>query len=133
MIVFADASIDKQIEFRNKLRVSLAVFRDLEVRLKDKLEHVHRRPDTFTLRDRIAIPLWALGHVGEAVDVADKFGIGDSTVDYLIDDFCEAVVDEYLTETIKLPDTEQECNEIAQAIYADRGNTDLYFRLLLYI
>ena len=108
--------------FRQEYRVRPEVFFDLEARLVDELAPDVRsfRQDTLSLRDRIAIPLAALGSMQEDVQVAKAYGVGTSTIVGLIDRFAAAMVKVFLRETIVLPDAD-ECSVIAEAIFRERG------------
>ena len=66
------------------------------------------------------IPLATLGTMGEATAVAKQFGIGASTVNYLMDRFTKACVGVLYNEVICLP-TQDELERSAARILQERG------------
>ena len=113
--------------FRQEYRISHELFCDIEARLANGLAPAvgSFRSDTLSLRDRIAIPLAALGSMQEDIEVAKAYGLGVSTIPGLIDRFAAALIKVYLHEAITLPDA-AECSVIAEAIFRERGALPFY-------
>lgn len=69
-----------------------------------------------TLGKRVAIPLFILKSGVDNSIISDLFGVGQSTVSYLLNEFCDAMNIEHKN-LIKFPNTEEEKAEIAKEFY----------------
>lgn len=61
-----------------------------------------------TVSKRVAVALTVLKGNIDFWSVADLFGIGQSTVGYILHDFCEALVERFYNTSIQFPKTEEQ-------------------------
>lgn len=100
-----------------KFRMDSDAFTELANSLSHRLE---RRDTKFRqaipLGKRVAVALFVLKGGCDFGVVADLFGLGRSTVGFLLREFCVAVIEE-MSQLIHFPDSEQEKAEIAQNFF----------------
>jgi hypothetical protein len=100
-------------KFQANFRLSRNTFITL---CSDLRNHLKKRDTTLRkcipVEKRVAIALYFLKSGADYLVVGTTFGIGKSTVCYIIDEFCDAVCDEY-QDIIKFPCTEAEQVEMS--------------------
>lgn len=94
--------------FQTNFRITRASFSELCETLKPYLE----RKDTayrkaIPLGKRIAIVLYLLKSGADYGTISDLFGVGQSAVACLVNQFCKAMINEYQN-LVKFPDSEEE-------------------------
>lgn len=99
--------------FIKKYRLSRKSFDEL----CDKIRPFIVKKDTIfrkaiSVEKRVAISLHMLKSTSDAGTVADLYGVGASTVPYILKEFCRAVTENMYKDTIKLPKNRQECENM---------------------
>lgn len=103
--------------FRQKFRMGIETFNKLSQSLRpylQKKDTIYRK--AIPLDKRIAVVLYFFKGGSDYSTIADLFGIGESTVGCLVQQFCDAMLKKHKG-LVRFPETEEEKEKIANGYF----------------
>ncbi len=106
----------QDFEFKRHFRLTRSTFEWLCCEIIPLLRRDSNNPgpDIIGLawEQKIGASLWFLATGESFRSIGEKFGIGESTISYALRDFFDVIIEKFLAEKIRFPNTELEINRI---------------------